>query len=93
MTPGNCKYKLPLFGGIYSKDIIVFRDTEAKKYQFLDQPYKMSMVAVAALPNPKLNEKHTLMSEEDFEKTCGKMKTILALAASNGHDSIVLSKK
>jgi uncharacterized protein (TIGR02452 family) len=37
-------YPIPDYGGIYIDKAVVFRDTQAKDYQFLDQPRIMSFV-------------------------------------------------
>ena len=43
-------------GGIYSPSVCVFRGSEASEYQFLEQPYYINMIAVAAIPFPDLVE-------------------------------------
>lgn len=42
----NWSYPLPEFGGVYSKDVIVLRSSEANGYAFLDKPATLSFVNV-----------------------------------------------
>lgn len=55
----------------------------------LKEPYKLSFIAAAALECPNLTEGYRL-NTEDENITIEKIKTILALAASEKHDCVVL---
>lgn len=77
------------YGGIYSKNVVVFRDSEFKRYDVLERPFLIDVVSVAAIPNPQYNDKFEL-SNEDIKKEKNKIRTILNIALENGNDSIVL---
>ncbi|CAG8656600.1 17749_t:CDS:2 [Funneliformis caledonium] len=86
-------YPIPLYGGIYCPNSTVIRASEQENYEFLENPEKMSFVAVAAICDPKLeteNDEYTL-NEQDKETTRRKIRTILNIGLDNGHDAIVLS--
>ncbi|RKP10587.1 hypothetical protein THASP1DRAFT_27643 [Thamnocephalis sphaerospora] len=82
-------------GGIYVKQAVVFRDTEARGYAFLPTPRIMSFVAVPALRRPKLVEDTTRgqlrLTDEDRACTRDKVRAILNIGLAHGHDAIVLS--
>lgn len=87
-------YPLPEFGGIYVKDAVVFRESEAKGYAFLEQPDTMSFVGVFAYSNPPLetNEKGELrIGKKIAQHTKKKIEAICCIALEQGHDSLVLS--
>lgn len=73
------------FGGIYTPDATVFR---AADYTLLEQPYKLSFIAVAAINRPQLAD--NMIVPELIEPTKNKMRAILRIGLDNGHDSIVL---
>jgi len=79
-------------GGIYSKNITVFRGAEKNGYCLLNNPSKMSFVTVAAINHPELIEKNELyyIREELIEPTKEKIRTILRIAGKYEHDSLVL---
>jgi len=66
-------------GGIYSPGVCVFRGSEASEYQFLEQPYYVNMIAVAAIPYPSLNDGKFDTLSESFTRE--KIKSILHLAS------------
>jgi uncharacterized protein (TIGR02452 family) len=84
------KYPIPEKGGIYSPDVFVFRENEKNDYMI--QPWEncryVNFVAVAALRCPKLE--CGSLSNRDTYVTMEKIKTILRIATTNGHVSIVL---
>lgn len=87
----NTEHSYPMdrtYGGIYTPDVTVFRSDERTGYALLDQPYKVSLVAVAAINNPSLEEGR--MNAVLEEATKNKMRTILRLAYNNGHKTLVL---
>lgn len=83
------------FGGVYSPGVTVFRNAD-DHYAFLDEPYKVGIVSVAAL---SFNEKsgkdlHYQSSDGGFTPEGltimkNKIRTIYRLALANGHDSLV----
>lgn len=77
------------FGGIYSPEVIVFRGPEDEGYPLLDNPFHVSFISVAALNRPELTPDNKII-QHLIEPTKQKMRTILRIALSNGHDAIVL---
>lgn len=47
-NPRCPKYPISEFGGIYTSDITVFRDSEDSGYAFRQKPFKADFIAVAA---------------------------------------------
>ena len=78
------------FGGMYSRIVTFFRGTESDGYTLLEEPYNIPVISVAALHNPRINEKGMLI-EEDANQTKDKIRTIFRIGAIQGHDSLVLS--
>jgi uncharacterized protein (TIGR02452 family) len=79
-------------GGIYSRNITVFRGSEKNGYCLLQQPYKTSFVSVPALNHPELVKKNGLYYIADalVEPTKEKIRTILRISGKYRHDSLVL---
>lgn len=79
-------------GGVYSKDVTIFRGTEMQGYPFLHVPYKISVVSVAAINKPSLLQSgHKFYLTGDLiEPAKNKIRTILRIAAINNHDSLIL---
>ena len=85
------------YGGIYSPEVIVFREGVDDGYALLDEPWKVGIISLAALD---FNEKHGKnreyqargggFTEEGEEIMRNKIRTILRIALENGHDGIVL---
>lgn len=73
------------FGGIYSPNVTVIRDTE---YNFIENPLTISFVSVAAINRPFLVGDR--IAPEFIEGTVNKIRTILRIGLQNGHDAIVL---
>lgn len=86
------KHSYPLndnYGGIYSKNVVVFRNTENENYDFLSKPFLIDVISVAAIRKPKYN-KNLELSEEDIIKEKNKIRTIFNIALKHGNDSLVL---
>lgn len=77
------------FGGIYSPDITVFRDTEQKGYALLEEPFKIAVVSVAGMNQPDLTP-DGMIADWHVEPIKNKIRTIFRIALVNGHDTIVL---
>ncbi|KAL6065197.1 DUF2263 domain-containing protein [Balamuthia mandrillaris] len=94
-------YPLPEFGGIYSPQVVVFRAAEDKGYAYLPEPVPLDFIAVAAYARPSLEggkkqktfgkDQEPRMTSKLAEATKNKIRTILAIALDNDHDSLVLS--
>lgn len=77
----------PLYGGVYSHGVTVFRDTEANGYALLDSPVRLNFVAVAAF---YFNERCDAIPQPYVEPTKDKIRLMLRLAANNGQRRLVL---
>ena len=84
------KYPIPKYGGIYSPEVLVFRDNEKNDYEIWK--YKdcifLDFVAVAAIRNPRLV--HGRLNDPDVKTTTIKIQTILRISALYGHTSVLL---
>ena len=85
--PHHSRHCYPLkddFGGIFSRGVTIFRDTEANGYALLEAPWQVNFVAVAAL-----NLKHGM--PHDYESsTKNRIRSILRIAYKNGQRRLVL---
>lgn len=77
------------FGGIYTDDVTIFRSDEKNGYALLNHPFKVSMVAVAAINSPEVVDDR--ICPELVLPTINKIRTILRIAYLNGHHHLVLS--
>lgn len=79
-------------GGIYSKDITIFRGSEKSGYCFLKKPFKTSVVSVPAINKPKLEniDGQYFISHDLVEPCKEKIRTILRISGNMGHDCLVL---
>jgi uncharacterized protein (TIGR02452 family) len=80
-------------GGIYSKDVTVFRGSEKNGYCFLKHPFKLSFVSVPAINKPeliKVNGEYQITNSL-VEPTKEKIRTILRIGGKYNHDCLVLS--
>ena len=76
-------------GGIYVPDATVFRGTQDEGYPLLDEPFRLSFVAVAAIAAPQLDEQGRMLAQLRAV-TLNKIRTIFRIALLNGHDSMIL---
>jgi uncharacterized protein (TIGR02452 family) len=81
-------------GGVYSGGITVFRASENNGYAFLREPFQTAFVTVAAINRPDLERVDGgdgwRLADEFVAPTKEKMRTILRVAGTRGHDSLVL---
>lgn len=78
------------FGGIYSPDVTFFRGLEADGYPLLEEPFKVSIVAVAALNKPYLTASGDY-NEADRQCMKKKIRTIFNIAINFNHTVLILS--
>jgi len=81
------------FGGIFSRNITIFRSSESSGYALLDLPFQTSIISVPAINRPeseKINGQLRIVRHL-IEPTKEKMRTILRIAGKNNHNAIVLS--
>ncbi|KAI9506283.1 hypothetical protein BX070DRAFT_232421 [Coemansia spiralis] len=89
-------YPLPEFGGLYSPDVAVFRDSEQVGYGFREEPVYLSFINAAPYSNVHVDEvnhfgrKTNRIVEETARNYRRKMEVILNIARDQGHQSIVL---
>ncbi|KAJ2785972.1 hypothetical protein H4R18_000187 [Coemansia javaensis] len=89
-------YPLPEFGGVYSPDVAVLRDSEHDGYAFRDAPFYAPFINVAPYANVHVGEvnhfgrKANRIVEETARNYRRKMEVILNIARDQGHKSIVL---
>ncbi|MBI9093505.1 MAG: TIGR02452 family protein [Sphaerochaeta sp.] len=82
------------YGAVYSPKATVFRGREEDGYPLLDQPYKVSFIAVPAIYNPPLTQNPEglyEMGEEDQALTKEKIRTIFKVAIQHNHQTLILS--
>lgn len=83
-------YPISEFGVIYCPHVSVFREDEKRGFAFMDQPEKVSLVAVAAYSLGKTTEAECRNNKDYTEGTKAKIRNMLYVAASQGHDTLVL---
>lgn len=91
ITP-NAQHRYPLdrnFGGVYTHGVTIFRDTVAKGYPLIDQPWHANFIAVAAC-NLRHDERGERIPSYLIETTKNKIRTILRIAAANNQTRLVL---
>lgn len=79
----------PDFGGIYSPDVILFRDSERNGCTLLEKPEYINVISVAAMRNPDLTQSGEI-SGHLINGVKNKMRTIFRIALRHRHDALVL---
>lgn len=82
------KYPLPKFGGMYCKDLFVFRDKEYNDCKFIEE-YKCDAVLVAAFSRPPLTP-DGLMVDKFANETRRKIDSMFEECLSQGCHNLVL---
>ncbi len=77
------------FGGIYTPNAILFRDSEKNGCKLLEDPKYVSIITVAAMNRPELTPSG-MISPNLVEGVKNKMRTIFRLGLRHRHDSLVL---
>lgn len=86
------RYQYPLdrnFGGIYTPNATVFRESETQGYKLMDIPMQMSFITVAGMNRPDI-DRNGMIAQHHVEPIKNKMRTILRIGLRHGHDSLVL---
>lgn len=86
-------YPIPHTGAVYSPNVVVFREGFDKDYRIWgDEDWTtIAVVSASAVRRPKTDETGMTYSfEEEKNLQRDKMKTILRVAALNGHTNLVL---
>jgi len=76
---------------VYTPDVCVFRDTEAKGYRLLEDPIPVAFIACAAKSHPQLVSGKLRLHPREVAELETKIRRTLSAALSHGHDCIVLS--
>ncbi|KAF2087226.1 hypothetical protein K490DRAFT_42602 [Saccharata proteae CBS 121410] len=83
-------YPIPQKGGIYSPNVVVFRDGP-DSYQLWRDFRALPVISVAPVRRPKLDETGTKYSfEQEKELMLDKMRAVLRISAAWGHKDICL---
>ena len=77
------------FGAIYTPQVAVFRDTDERHYEFINEPWYVDIITIASLKRPKLTNEGNL-TEKDASIIKSKIEQMLSIALENGNDSVVL---
>lgn len=84
----HIKYPLDEFGGIYGRNVVIFRDTEENDYSFLKTPVATDCIFVAAYNNPKTVGNRMTYSYE--RKTYKKIMSLLEECKIRGAKNLIL---
>lgn len=77
------------WGGIFSEDVLFFRESEQRDYSLSDTPFKADVISVAAINHPNLDTQGRICTA-DALLTKDKMRTILRIAMEHGDEALVL---
>lgn len=80
-------------GGVYSKDVTIFRGSEDNGYCFLKTPLTISIVSVPAINSPELEfiNGEYFITKKLIEPSKEKIRTILRICGEFKHNCLVLS--
>jgi len=81
--------KPPSSGMVYTKDVFVFRESEADGYGYLEKPFAISFIT-AAMPRLRFQKTETYDDPKMEDIVRRKIRALLQLALINGHDSIIV---
>ena len=81
-------YPIPLFGGIYSPRVCIFRSILS--YSFLDVPFTCNVISVPAVKRPEIDSKTGVMISKYEIIMCGKIRAIFRIALSNNIYKLIL---
>lgn len=88
-------YQYPLdrnFGGIFSSGVTIFRENENTGYRLTKKPWKVNMIAVAAIRSPRLviEAGEERIAPELVDGAKNKIRTIFRIACDRGQKNLVL---
>ena len=90
VTDHSAMYPMHEFGGIYTSDLTVFRQSEDAGYMFMDEPlHGVCSLAMAAYRDPQLDG--NMLASTYAVGTRKKIENTFAIAYYHKHDSLVLS--
>lgn len=82
------------FGGCYVPNVTVFRDSLEYGYRLIDIPWSINIIAVPAIPNPKLRcipHNDMFLSDIDISISLDKIRTIFKIAILQKQQNLVLT--
>lgn len=80
------------YGGVYSPNVTIFRESEMSGYSLLKEPFQVNMIAVAGMNRPELvleNGEYRI-APELIEGVKNKIRTIFRIACQHGQRNLVL---
>lgn len=83
------KYPIQDDAGIYSRNVIVFKDTEKKGYSLI-KPFAIDILTVPGVKMPTLDEEGHMM-ESDLARLEVKIRLMFQMAAEHGVHGLILS--
>lgn len=92
MFTHNCELRYPIdpdYGYVYASNICFFRRPEEEGYSYMDSVILTDIVCVPPVNRPKLTADNLLKSSSEI-RICNKMRTILRVSYSTGHDAVIL---
>lgn len=88
----QCPEQYPLdrnTGGVYSPGVTVFRGNKDDEFALLDQPFRLGIISVPALPYPDLKSPDRV-ADSMVPPILRKIRTIFRIGLKHGHDALVL---
>ena len=88
VEPGKDIYPIPMYGGIYSPGVEVFKSSIS--YSFLDKPFKCNVISVPAFSHPEIDTRTGDMLDKYATIFKGKIRAIYRIALCNHQVKLVL---
>lgn len=89
LKKSQSQYPLDLnYGGIYTPSAMIFREGLQRGFRLMENPVKMSFISVAAISRPEFTV-DCMLAESLVETVKNKIRTILRIVISHGHDALV----
>jgi len=76
------------FGGIYSPNVTVFRKSDDKGYNLMEEPFTVDIVTLPSVRKPRIVDGK--IEPQAVKAIRNKINQILSIALENGNDSLVL---
>ncbi|MCR4965113.1 MAG: TIGR02452 family protein [Bacteroidales bacterium] len=79
-------------GGIYTPNVTVFRDTEARGYALLEEPFHINCLAVAGVNHPKtvIMDGEERIADGALPTIYNKMHALFRIAAAHNQETLIL---
>ena len=76
----------PLYGCVYTPDVMVFRAGESLGCALLDDPFKLAFISTGAIKKRNTAD----FGEEDIRTTRERIRTVFRVGLDRGHDCLIL---